>query len=295
MNPEARLGRNLPFESPAMRATQGERHSAPTFPARQGWPDDFAAALLDPAQPVPAGLKSWNGSDPAQRFAVYRNNVTVSLIDALADTFPVVQALVGSDFFRAMAREFARAAPPASPVLAWYGDEFPAFVAVFPPAAGVPYLADVARLEYARVLAFHAADESPVAAGAVAALLAEPAMLPDMTVRFVPACRLLRADWAIASLWAAHQADDAAIALSGIDPATPENALICRSGLAVEIRALTDGDAAFVAALMNGASLGEAIALAAGEPGFELAGALGLLLAAEAIAAFTPAEEREES
>lgn len=83
--------------------------NAPLFPAGQAWPDDFAAALLDPARPAPAGLTSWNGSDPAQRFAVYRNNVTVSLIDALADTFPVVQALVGVDFFRTMAREFVRA------------------------------------------------------------------------------------------------------------------------------------------------------------------------------------------
>lgn len=276
--------------------------NAQLFTVENAWPDDFAAALLDPARPAPAGLTSWNGSDPAQRFAVYRNNVTVSLIDALADTFPVVQALVGADFFRAMAREFVRAAPPASPVLAWYGDEFPAFVAGFAPAAGVPCLADVARLEYARVLAFHAADAAPVAADAVAALLAEPATLPGLAVRFVPACSLLRSRWAIASLWAAHQtddeaddaADDAAGELSRIDPATPENAIVCRSGLDVEVRALAAGDAAFVAALIAGATLGEAIAHGAGEPGFNLAGALGLLLAADAIAAFTPAEEGEQ-
>lgn len=47
----------------------------------------IAAALLDPAQPCPPGLTTWNGSDPAHRFAVYRNNVIVSLVDALADTF----------------------------------------------------------------------------------------------------------------------------------------------------------------------------------------------------------------
>lgn len=268
--------------------------NAPLFPAGQAWPDDFAAALLDPARPAPAGLTSWNGSDPAQRFAVYRNNVTVSLIDALADTFPVVQALVGVDFFRAMAREFVRAAPPASPVLVGYGDDFPAFVAGFAAAAGVPYLVDVARLEYARVLAFHAADAAPVAADAVAALLAEPAILPGLAVCFVPACALLRSCWAIASLWAAHQTDDAAGDLSRIDPATPENALVCRRGLGVEVRALAAGDAAFVAALMGGASLGEAIALGVGEPGFDLAGALGLLLAADAIAGFTPAGEGEQ-
>ena len=70
----------------------------------------FADALLDPARPCPPGLRTWNGSDPARRLAVYRNNVVSSLIDALADTFPVVQRLVGTEFFRAMAGVFA---PPA--------------------------------------------------------------------------------------------------------------------------------------------------------------------------------------
>ena len=52
----------------------------------------FAAALLDSRQGCPAGLRTWNGSDPAARLAVYRNNVVSSLIDALADTFPVAIA-----------------------------------------------------------------------------------------------------------------------------------------------------------------------------------------------------------
>lgn len=56
-------------------------------------------APLNPELPCPGGLTSWNGSDPELRFAVCRNNVMVSLIDALADTFPVVQALVGEEFF----------------------------------------------------------------------------------------------------------------------------------------------------------------------------------------------------
>jgi hypothetical protein len=72
-------------------------------------------------------LIAWNGSDPARRFAVYRNNVVVSLIDALADTFPVTQELVGEDFFRAMAGVFVRHAPPTSALLAEYGEGFSGF------------------------------------------------------------------------------------------------------------------------------------------------------------------------
>jgi uncharacterized protein (UPF0276 family) len=91
----------------------------------------FAETLLDPRAPIPAGLRTWNGSDPARRFDVHRNNVVTSLTAALAATFPVVLELVGADFFQAMAREFVRAAPPASPVLAEYGEAFADFVAGF--------------------------------------------------------------------------------------------------------------------------------------------------------------------
>lgn len=88
-----------------------------------------------------------NGSDPTARLAVYRNNVVGSLIDALADAFPVAQQLVGVAFFRAMAGVFARQAPPRSRILAHYGEGFAEFIEGFEPARSVPYLADVARLE----------------------------------------------------------------------------------------------------------------------------------------------------
>ena len=44
----------------------------------------LAAALLDPGLPCPPGFTTWNGSDPTRRLAVHRNNIVVSLIDALS-------------------------------------------------------------------------------------------------------------------------------------------------------------------------------------------------------------------
>jgi len=164
----------------------------------------FGDALLRPNAPCPAGLKTWNGSDPAQRFAVYRNNVIVSLVDALADSYPVVQALVGEDFFRAMAAEFARGNPPRSPVLAWYGAGFADFVADFPPAAGLPYLADVARLEWLRVEAWHAADADPLPLAEVGACLADEAALPALRLTLHPALRLLRSAQSISPMPKRH-------------------------------------------------------------------------------------------
>jgi len=249
---------------------------------------NFAAALLDPAAPCPAGLVSWNGSDPAQRFAVYRNNVNVGLIDALADSFPVTQELVGEAFFRAMAREFVRAAPPRSPVLALYGQGFAGFIDAFAPAASLPYLADVARLEMLRVLAWHAADAAPVAHQALAAALADPESLPQLRFELVPALHLLVSPHAVVSLWAAHQSETAALALAGVDTSIAEAALVCRLDLDVAIYHLQAGAAAFVAGLQLGRPFGEAAAAAlAADPAFDPAATLALLLGAGAIAGVT--------
>ncbi len=249
---------------------------------------DFAAALLATDGRCPPGLTTWNGSAPEQRFAVYRNNVVVGLVDALADSFPVTQALVGEDFFRAMAREFVRVAPPRSPVLALYGEDLAGFIEDFGPAAGLPYLADLARLEYLRVLAWHAADADPVAQAELAALLAAADALAAARFRLAPALFVLDSAHAVASLWAAHQADDVAAALAGGDPERAEAALVCRNGLEVEVFSIGRGAAAFIGLLQQGAPLAtastQALAVAAR---FDAAPTLALLLRVGAITGIT--------
>lgn len=215
----------------------------------------FAKPLLDPGLPPPTGLIAWNDSDPTARYAVYRNNVVVSLIDALADTFPVVQQLVGEDFFRAMAREHARLHPPTSPVMAWYGEEFPEFIAGFAPASSLPYLADVARLEWAYVCAFHAADAQSLAAHALSELLNQPERLSLARLNFAPAVRLIRSSHAIVSLWRAHQSEGDC---SGIDPTRAESALVVRPEFSVQVVPLSESAADFLGSLMAGKSLGAA-------------------------------------
>jgi len=89
---------------------------------------EFRAALLDPASPSPEGVRNPDGMHATKRFDVYRNNVAVSLTDALETAFPVVNKLVGNDFFLAMAGAYLRAHPPKSPVMMFYGDEMPTFL-----------------------------------------------------------------------------------------------------------------------------------------------------------------------
>lgn len=244
---------------------------------------NFAAALLDPDLPVPAGLTAWNGSDPAQRFRVYRNNVIVSLIDALADTFEVTQQLVGEEFFRAMARLYAYAHPPQSRLMAFYGTSFPAFIETFPPAADLPYLADVARLEYLQVVAYHAADLPAVGADAVAAALSDEAALPTLGVTLHPSLAVLASASAVVSLWAAHQG---VLELSAVAPNTPETGLVLRHGLNVEVIQIPAAAGVFITALGAGSPLGSAAeAAVAIDAGLDLVGVLGLLLQKSAIAA----------
>jgi hypothetical protein len=254
---------------------------------------EFSSALLDPAAPVPADIRVRAGADRWRRFGVYRNNVTVALIDGLVDGFPVVRALVGEDFFHGMAREFVRRHPPHSPVMAEYGDAFPAFIEGFAPAQALPYLGDVARLEWQYVASFHAADAAPLAAERVASLVGDPARLAQSRWRMHPSLGLVASPHPVASIWQAHQADSKAeveAALALIDLLQAEMALVLRQGLEVMVLGLTPAEAAFVRALHAGNELAVAVADAQqASEDFDLTLAFALLLRSGAVVDYSPA------
>lgn len=245
--------------------------------------------MRDRRAPPPAGLTAWNGSDPAARLAVYRNNVWVSLIDALADGFPVTQALVGEDFFRAMAQCFIAAHLPRSALLVDHGEGFPDFIAGFAPADAVPYLADMARLECLRVRAYHAADAGPVAPERLHLALSRPETLGQWDLRLHPALGVLASDHAVVTLWAAHQGVGD---LGAVDPSQAETALVLRAGLEVEVIRLAVGSAAFIQALRGRARLGAAVEQAmARAADFDFSQTLALLLRAGAVTDLVPPEQ----
>lgn len=238
---------------------------------------EFRAALLDPERPVPPGLTDPEGRPAGRRFDVYRNNVTVSLTEALRQAFPVVRKLVGEEFFTAMAREHLRAHPPASPLLMFYGAAMPDFLAAFPPVAHLGYLPDVARLELALRHAYHAADARPVPRAALEALAPEAFLAARVTL--APALRLVRSPWPILAIWSANvRGTPAPTAVE------PQDVLILRPGFDPDPVLLPAGAAAFVEALCAGRTVGEA--LAAG-PAFDLTATLGLLIGGDAITGLT--------
>ncbi len=234
---------------------------------------EFRAALLDPTRPEPAGLTDPAGRPAGRRFDIYRNNVTIGLIDALELTFPAIRKLVGDDFFRAMARAFARAHPPVTPLMMFYGEAMPGFLAQFPPVAELGYLPDIARLELALRRAYHAADSVPLPAAALAAV--PPDRLLSTRMVLAPAVQLVASPWPIHAIWHANMADGPAPVMR------PEAVIVVRPAFDPAPWLLPPGGDEFLAELAWGHDLGTALA-AAGD-GFDLTAMLGLLLRAGAI------------
>ena len=244
--------------------------------ALHGFQGDFAAALLEPDLPVPSGVTGPRGKNARKRFAVYRNNVTVSLIDALADIFPAVQRLVGAPFFKDMARLYLTQNPPSSPVLFEYGGGFAAFIENLEPLMRFPYIADVARLERAWLDAFHAADAEPLAPEVLAAI--QPERLGDLTFTPHPAAQIIRSRYAAVSILSSSRAERP---LDGIRPLEAEDGLITRPAFEVQARRLPPGAADFFEALIAGATLAEAASLTLERhPGFDLPSAISAMLEA---------------
>lgn len=248
--------------------------------------DLFAAALTDSECNVPAGLTAWTGKAPVRRFGVYRNNVHEGLIGALASRFPVTEKLVGRPFFAAMGDAFIQAHPPRSPVLLNYGDDFAAFAEGFEAAAPLPYLADVIRLEAARSRAYHAADATPLAPEAFAALT--PETLATIRLEPHPSLAILRSAHPVIAIWAMNSGDRAPEPLEHWEG---EDALIVRPFMTVEVHALPPGGATFLESLAAGAPLGEAVARAMeAEAGFDLSRNLAGMISAGAFTAILQEE-----
>lgn len=222
----------------------------------------FASALLDPARQL-VGLG--DGQDVARGLAVHRNNMMVALVDALASTFPVVRTLVGEAFFATMARDFVRGDPPRSPIIAAYGEGFADFIADYAPAAGVVYLADLARLERLRGEAFNAADAQAIDVARWTALLADNDRLAKMRVRLQPACRWLSSAHPVLSIWQAHQHGADAprdAALAALDVTIGEDVLVHRPQWDVQQVLLPAAGIAWLESLRAGATLGDALHVA---------------------------------
>ncbi len=213
---------------------------------------DFGQAVLDPAKPAPAYLLGPHNRPVGSRFNVYRNNVVLGLTNALAESFPVICKLLGEQNFRSLANIYVRAHPPKTPLMMFYGTEFPAFLGNFQPLAHLPYLADTARLEQVRRESFHSADATPIATAALANI--PQSDLPKARMLLHPSMRLISSPYPIFSIWRYNSTEDKSPL-----PAQGEDVLIARPFDQVEMRKLPPGAIAFLNALARGENLEKSI------------------------------------
>ena len=211
----------------------------------------FSSGLLDPSRQTPHIVLP--GQD--RRYGVYRNNVTIGLVNALAANFPATRKLLGETYFDGFARDFVRAHPPASRLLFEYGDAFPEFIAAAGDLAHYPYLADVARLELLWLKAYHAPDCLPLTAEALARI--DPDRLPDLRFRQHPAAQLFSSKFAAVSIFSANRG---AAANQSIDPLKPECAVIVRPELAVDVVTVDGAVFEFLSRLCGGEAFADAAA-----------------------------------
>lgn len=237
----------------------------------------FTQALLNPEAAIPDGLIDPEGRPAGKRFNVYRNNVIVSLMDAMETAFPVVQKLIGAENFRNLSGLYVRQYPPENPMLMFYGAAFPDFLNGFEPLAHVPYLADVARLELARRDAYHAADAGAVAGEALGAIA--PDALMETVMELSPALQIIESPYPISGIWHFNMTDGV-----GTPAAVAETVLVTRPEFDLEMQVISAGQAVFVRALQHGQTLGAAFEAATEtEDGFDLSAAIVLMLQSELI------------
>lgn len=208
--------------------------------------DHFRSALFDESSTFP----------PAElgAFAVYRNTVMRACLDALEANFPSVACLVGRDWFRSAAALHVLADPPRDARLALYGDSFPAFLAGFEPAAALPYLADVARLDRLCSESMDAADATPLGTRHLAMLA--PQALNGLCLRIHPATRWIASELPVRTIWEASRAGEP---VRDDLRWEAECAVVVR--VAHDVRVLPAGpaDIALLEACVAGAALGEAV------------------------------------
>ncbi len=241
---------------------------------------DFYAAIFSPASGE-AKLLAALTDPPASRqsrLAAYRRSIYGNLSRALLATYPVVANIVGAAFFREAARQYLTSHASPSGDLNDYGQDFADFLAAYPHARDLPYLADVARLEWQVQEVYYAADPAPIDLSGLAACA--PDNYGELRFTLSPASARFDSPWPLADIWRVNQAGYAGE--MRIDFGQASHTLVHRQHQQVSVTALSPATAALWDALHGGATLAEASDLAVAEDAtVDLAASLQQLLGAE--------------
>jgi hypothetical protein len=231
---------------------------------------NFASSLLDPELPVPVDVTG----TPKKRYAVYRNNVTVSLVRAMESNFPAIRKLLGETYFAGLAREFVQQNPPQSPLLFSYGDNFAVYLEGQADLQDYPYLPDVARLEQFWRQSYHELDAACLAPEALAAFSSDE--IADLRLTPHPALRLMTSQHPVRSIFQANREEGMTLDVS-LDQ--PEHVIVSRPNYDVMLLSVNNAAYLFIKALKENRTFGEAADAAfAVDEDFDLADCIANIL-----------------
>jgi len=243
-------------------------HALPEIQSR------FYAAMMADAEFADIGVLEVLEEDARRgrrRLAAYRRGVLGNLCNALSASYPVVGRIVGPAFFREAARHYILANPSRSGDLNDYGEEFSVFIGGYPHARELPYLADVARLEWMLQTVRYAADSGPADISVLASTPA--ARYGDLQFEIDPACARMDSAWPVHVIWRVNQ--EAYAGNMEVDFLQGSRVLLRRDKGAVLIDSLSAAEAAFLDALASGMPLAPAAETALqADTGFEFGASL---------------------
>lgn len=241
----------------------------------------FRAALLDPDHPIPGGLSDGADNVAGARFNVYRNNVAVSLTEALHSTFPVIAKLLGTQNMDGLAGMFLRHHPPSSPLMMHYGDAFPDFLAKMEQLSHLGYLPDIAQLELALHRSYHASDSEPIEPETLAGL--EPDALMASVITLAPTVEILCSDWPIYDIWRFNSVTDAPEPRPIV-----QDVVITRAEFDPEPQLLPSGGAIWIRAIADGQTIAQSYEAAIDHDAeFDLGATLAILLQGSGVVSLT--------
>ncbi len=208
-------------------------------------------ALHNAMAPCPTQVLQQTDNGQSRRFNVYRNNRAVSLMENLQACYPAMHRLVGDEFFSAAARHYINEHPPASPVMAEYGESFGEFTAQLPGSAAIPYIADVARLEWACLQVYHQSNTAPISIQALTSVA--PENLTEVKLHTHPTMVLIDSRWPVGSIWLSTVKQLPTPV--DFDLNNGEQVLLLRPHFDVTVNVIDQSAALFIEALRQGQSL----------------------------------------
>lgn len=186
--------------------------------------------------------------------SIYRDSFTTALLNAMREVYEVCVKLTGDHFFNAMTMLYIEGTPSHSENIGHYGEEFPHFIAHFPHAKSLPYLSDVARLEWAWHKALHAENAAPFHPETLLELSEEEHA--HIVFHLPPSATLMTSDYPIDDIWHVNQKEYEDEPTVHLDKGGVK-LLIWRQDMDMRIDALQENEWALLCALEQNIPMGE--------------------------------------